>query len=254
MERSCIRIPAFIAGSGTKRRYGDGVGEKTVIGLILFPDATQLDLTAPYEVFARIPNSEIYIVSDTLDPVRTERGLQIVPNTTYDTCPTLNVLFVPGGPGQIAAQHNKKLMKFIAEYADTPDVFITSVCTGALLLGAAGLLQNKKATTHWSCMDILPYMGAIPVNTPVVEDGKIITGAGVTNGIDLALYVAEKLGSKEVAERIARQVEYPHISQHANKAHTEQLSYELLAANPYRKARLEAARETAKQLGVSIAL
>ena len=151
------------------------------------PDATQLDLTAPYEVFARIPGAVTHVIGTALAPVRTDRGLQILPDTTYDACPPLDVLFVPGGPGQIDAEADEKLTGFIMQHAARENTIVSSVCTGALLLGALGLLRGKKATTHWACIDLLPFYGAMPVEAPVVDEGRIVTGAGVSNGIDLAL-------------------------------------------------------------------
>jgi len=225
---------------------------KTIIGMVLYPNTTQLDLTAPYEVFSRIPDVEMHVVSNTIASVKTDRGLTIVPDTTYDTCPSLDVLFIPGGPGQIKAQDDKALMDFIGKYGNKKDCLISSVCTGALLLGAAGLLRGKKATTHWTCLDVLPYMGAVAVDTPVVEDGNVITGAGVTNGIDLALRIAENLCGKDATQRIARFIEYPHASAHPDRVALERLSKEMLAQNPYRQARIEAAERTAKQLGISV--
>ena len=226
--------------------------KKNLIGLVLYPGTTPLDLVGPYEIFSRIPNAEAHVISATLDPVPSERGLRIVPDSTYDTCPLLDVLFIPGGPGQINAQDDHSLMHFISQYADKKDCIISSVCTGALILGAAGFLRGKKATTHWSCMDILPLMGAIPVDMPVVEDGNIITGAGVTNGIDLALCLSERLFGKEATRRIARHIEYPHASLHTDKTAIEQLSKTMLPENPQRKIRLEAAKQTAKRLGVPV--
>lgn len=223
-----------------------------VIGMVLFPNATQLDLTGPFEIFARIPGARVSVISSTLEPVRTDRGLIIVPDTTYETCPSLDVLFIPGGPGQLQAQHDDTLMKFIHHYAATSKGIMASVCTGSLVLGAAGVLQGKKATTHWTCMDILPILGAEPVDEPVVEDGNVITGAGVTNGLDLALYLAEKIAGKNTAERIARFIEYPHASHHPDKAHLTKLSQDILMSNPYREARFEAAYKAAESFKVDI--
>ena len=223
------------------------------IGMALFPNATQLDLTAPYEVFARIPHVEVYVISNNLEPVLTDRGLKILPNTTYDSCPPLDVLFIPGGPGQIEAEHDEVLMPFIRGYGEKSTCIISSICTGSLLLGAAGILQGKKATTHWTCMDVLPILGAEAVNMPVVEDGNIITGAGVTNGIEMALHLAQRLIGEEATQRIARSIEYPHASQHADQLTLKRLSHEMLDTNPYRATRLEAAYKVAARLGIKVA-
>jgi cyclohexyl-isocyanide hydratase len=224
-----------------------------IIGMVLFPNATQLDLTAPYEVFARIPDVEIHVISNSLEPVLTDRGLKILPDTTYDSCPPLDVLFIPGGPGQIQAEHDEVLKQLIREYAKKLTCIISSVCTGSLLLGAAGILQGKKATTHWTCMDILPILGVEAVDMPVVEDGNIITGAGVTNGIDMALHLTQRLIGKEATQRIARSIEYPHSSQYTDKVTLKRLSQEMLDVNPYRATRLEAAYKVAARLGIKAA-
>src|SRR5205085_11965553 len=126
--------------------------------MVLFPKLTQLDLTGPYEVLSRLPNARVYLVAKTLDPVRSENGLTILPDATFDTAPPLNVLFVPGGPGINAAMEDEQVLVFLRDQAKHAS-YITSACTGALVLAAAGLLQGYRATTHWLSLDLLAMLG-----------------------------------------------------------------------------------------------
>ncbi len=176
-------------------------------GLLLFPDVTQLDLTGPFEVFARIPGVTTHLPWKTLDPVRTERGLTILPTTTFDDCPPLDLICVPGGPGQVALMEGEEVLNFLRRAARTCRT-VTSVCTGSLVLGAAGLLRGYRATTHWTALDQLAALGAEPVSERVVFDRDRITGAGVTSGIDFALRVAAHLAGDDVARQIQLQLEY----------------------------------------------
>ncbi|WP_342753593.1 DJ-1/PfpI family protein [Pantoea sp. MBD-2R] len=177
------------------------------VGLLLFPALTQLDLTGPYEVFARTPGVTVHLIWKTSDPVVADRGMAILPSTTFDRCPPLDVLCVPGGPGQIALMEDEQTLAFIRRKSEEVSL-ITSVCTGSLVLGAAGLLQGYKATTHWASLDQLALLGAQPVAERVVEDRNRITGAGVTSGIDFALSVVARLRGAEVAQNIQLQMEY----------------------------------------------
>jgi cyclohexyl-isocyanide hydratase len=177
------------------------------IGLLIFPNMTQLDMTGPYEVLARTPNSRVDLVARTLDPVTTDRGMQIVPTVTYETCPPLDVIMVPGGPGQQELMEDDEALAFLRRQAAKAK-FITSVCTGSLVLGAAGLLKGKRATSHWNALEHLKLLGAIPVSEKVVVDGNIVTGAGVTSGIDFALQLAAMLEGEETAREIQLQIEY----------------------------------------------
>jgi cyclohexyl-isocyanide hydratase len=177
------------------------------IGMLLFPRMTQLDLTGPYEVLARLPNTTVELVARSLAPVTTDRGLQIVPTTTYADCPPLDVVMVPGGPGQQDLMEDEEALGFLRKQAAGAK-YVTSVCTGSLVLGAAGLLKGKRATCHWAAIDHLKPLGAIPVSERVVVDGNIVTGAGVASGIDFALALAAILDGEEVARQIQLQVEY----------------------------------------------
>jgi cyclohexyl-isocyanide hydratase len=177
------------------------------IGMLLFPRMTQLDLTGPYEVLARLPNTTVHLVAHTLDPVQTDRGMQIVPTVTFADCPQLDLVMVPGGPGQQGLMEDAVALEFLQRQARGAQ-YITSVCTGSLVLGAAGLLKGKRATSHWAAIEHLKPLGAIPTSEKIVIDGNIITGAGVTSGIDFALAVAAKLEGEEVARQIQLQIEY----------------------------------------------
>jgi cyclohexyl-isocyanide hydratase len=177
------------------------------IGMLIFPRLTQLDMTGPYEVLARLPDTKVELVARTLAPVTADRGMQIVPTITYADCPPLDVVMVPGGPGQQDLMEDDEALDFLRKQAAGAN-YITSVCTGSLVLGAAGLLKGRRATCHWAAIDHLKPLGAIPVSEKVVIDGNIITGAGVTSGIDFALRLAAILESEQAAREIQLQIEY----------------------------------------------
>jgi len=177
------------------------------IGMLLFPSLTQLDLTGPYEVFARAPDTKVHLIWKNLDPVVSDRGMAIQPTTTFDTCPELNVICIPGGPGQINLMDDEDVLSFIRTQSKQAKL-VTSVCTGSLVLGAAGLLEGYKATSHWASLDQLALLGAEPVNKRVVRDRNLITGAGVTSGIDFALYIVSEIHGSEIAQQIQLQMEY----------------------------------------------
>lgn len=177
------------------------------VGLLLFPDVTQLDLTGPFEVFARAPNTRVHLIWKTREPVMSDRGLAMLPTTTFDTCPPLDVICVPGGPGQIALMTDSAVLAFVREKSAQASL-VTSVCTGSLVLGAAGLLKGYRATSHWASLDQLSPLGAEPISARVVRDRNRITGAGVTSGIDFALRVVADLQGEAVAQMIQLQMEY----------------------------------------------
>lgn len=177
------------------------------IGLLLFPDVTQLDLTGPWEVFARTPGVECHLIWKDLQPVRSDRGLSILPTTTFADCPPLDVICVPGGPGQIALMSDDVTLNFLRQQADQAK-WVTSVCTGSLVLGAAGLLKGYRATSHWSSIDQLALLGAEPVSQRVVRDRNRISGAGVTSGIDFALTLVAEIAGEAVAKAVQLQMEY----------------------------------------------
>jgi cyclohexyl-isocyanide hydratase len=178
-----------------------------LIGMLIFPRLTQLDMTGPYEVLARLPNTKVELIAHTLDPVQTDRGMMIVPTMTYADCPQLDIIMVPGGPGQQDLMEDGTVLEFLRLQARGAK-YVTSVCTGSLVLGAAGLLKGKRATCHWAALEHLKALGAIPVSERVVVDGAIVNGAGVASGLDFGLALAAKLESDEVAREIQLQIEY----------------------------------------------
>jgi cyclohexyl-isocyanide hydratase len=177
------------------------------IGLLLFPRVQQLDLTGPFEVFASLPGTEMHLVSRTMEPVVSATGLVLVPTTTYADCPALDVICVPGGIGVNALLQDAPTLAFVRRQAAEAR-YVTSVCTGALVLGAAGLLRGKKATTHWASLDLLPAFGALPIEARVVRDGNLVTGGGVTAGIDFALTLVAELAGQTAAETVQLALEY----------------------------------------------
>lgn len=199
----------------------------TTIGMLLFPRLTQLDLTAPYEVFHRIPGATVRMVWKDKDPVRTEAGFGLLPDTTLVECPPLDVLFVPGGFGQVALMEDEAVLSFLRRQGATAR-YVTSVCTGALLLGAAGLLEGYAATTHWAFVDLLPRFGARHEKARVVVDRNRITAGGVTAGIDFGLTMASELAGERVARSIQLGLEYdpapPFDGGHPDRADPELVS------------------------------
>jgi cyclohexyl-isocyanide hydratase len=191
------------------------------VGMLLFPRLTQLDLTGPFEVLHRVPGAEVHLVWKNLDLVRAESGLSIKPTTTLTDCPPLDVLFVPGGRGQIELTNDDDVLSFLGEHGRSAR-YVTSVCTGALLLGAAGLLDGYEATTHWAYVDFLPAFGARPVRRRVVVDRNRITAGGVTAGIDFGLRLVAELAGEELARALQLGLEYdpdpPFRSGHADVA------------------------------------
>jgi len=179
----------------------------THIGLLLYPGLTQLDLTGPYEVLHRVPDAQIHLVWRSLEIVEADSGLGLRPTTRFDACPPLDVLMVPGGFGQMALMEDAEVLAFLREHGEKAR-WVTSVCTGALLLGAAGLLRGYEATTHWHYQELLPMFGAIPKEGRVVVDRNRMTGGGVTAGIDFGLRLAAALAGEDFAKGIQLGLEY----------------------------------------------
>jgi cyclohexyl-isocyanide hydratase len=177
------------------------------IGLLLFPRVQQLDLTGPFEVFASLPGTRMHLIGRTMEPVVSATGLVLVSTTTYADCPQLEVVCVPGGIGVNALLQDAPTLDFIRRQAMSAR-YVTSVCTGALVLGAAGLLRGKRATTHWASLDLLAALGAVPTEGRVVRDGNLFTGGGVTAGIDFALTLVAELAGQTAAETIQLALEY----------------------------------------------
>ena len=177
------------------------------IGFVIFPNLTQLDFTGPLQVLHRLPGAKTHIAAKTLDPVASDSGLSLLPTTTFADCPPLDLLCVSGGFGVDEAMADAETIAFVKRQAAGAK-YVTSVCTGAFILGAAGLLRGKRATTHWAYRDFLPLVGAIPEKARVVRDGNTFTGGGVTAGIDFALTVAAEVAGVEVAQTIQLSIEY----------------------------------------------
>lgn len=177
------------------------------IGLLVFPKVQQLDLTGPYDVFASMPGVTVHLVWKNLEPLLSSTGLTLVPTKTFEDCPDLDVICVPGGVGIDALMEDAQTLAFIKHQAANAQ-YVTSVCTGALVLGAAGLLGGKRATTHWASHELLEKFGAIAVKERVVRDGNLMTGGGVTAGIDFALTLISELFDADKSQTIQLQIEY----------------------------------------------
>ena len=177
------------------------------IGMLLFPRLTQLDLTGPYEVLARLPETTVLLLWKTRDAVTSETGLAILPTTTFAECPQLDIVFAPGGPGQVALMEDAEVLGFLQRQAPGAR-YITSVCTGSLVLAAAGLLQGYRAACHWMSRDLLAELGVDVSRDRYVIDRNRVTGGGVTAGIDFGLKLASLLRGDQEAKRIQLQLEY----------------------------------------------
>ena len=177
------------------------------IGSLLFEGLDQIDMTGPFEVLSRIPNSTYRVYGKTARPVRDIKGLRLTPDAILADAPPLDVLHVPGGFGQEALMENEEMLAWIRQQA-AGACSIFSVCTGALICGAAGLLKGRRATTHWASFHLLPFFGAIPVNERVVVDGSYVFSAGVTAGIDGALRLAAELRGDATAQAIQLHMAY----------------------------------------------
>ena len=180
------------------------------IGFLLFPNVTQLDLTGPAQVLSRLPGAQVHLAWKTREPVRTDVGFSIVPTTTFEECPRLDVLCVPGGFGFADQLTDSQTLGFLRRQGRDAR-YVTSVCNGSLLLGAAGLLQGYRSACHWAWRKYLPRFGAIPVAERVVRDRNRISGGGVTAGIDFAFVLAGELAGEDTARTLQLALEYdPH--------------------------------------------
>ncbi len=177
------------------------------IGMLLYPNLTQLDLTGPLAVFALIPDAKVSLIWKTKDPIACDSGFQMLPTATFDETETLDVICVPGGPGQIELMDDTETLDFLRRIAPGCQ-WVTSVCVGSLVLAAAGLLGGKRAACHWASLDQLALFGVTPVKDRVVQDGQTMTGAGVTSGIDFALTLVAKAVSVTLAKEIQLLLQY----------------------------------------------
>ncbi len=224
------------------------------IGCLLFEGVDQIDLTGPFEVLSRLPNSTLRIYGKTAEPVRDIRGLRLTPDAALADAPQLDVLHVPGGFGQEALMEDAEVLGWIQRQAAGARLF--SVCTGALVCGAAGLLKGRRATTHWASFHLLPFFGAIPVNERVVVDGNWVFAAGVTAGIDGALRLAAELRGADAARTIQLHMAYapepPFDSgtpETAPAAILEQARQSMRAITAQRE---QTARRAAARLGIDV--
>lgn len=225
------------------------------IGSLVFEGLDQIDLTGPFEVLSRIPNATYRLYGPSNGSVRDIKGLRLTPDAALSDAPQLDVLHVPGGFGQEALMGDEAVLGWLArQAAGAHNVF--SVCTGALLCGAAGLLRGRRATTHWTSFHLLPYFGAIPVNERVVVDGTWVFAAGVTAGIDGALRLAAELRGEEVAQEIQLHMAYapepPFNSDTPETAPPGVLARARRAVSDITRRRGATARATAARLGISV--
>jgi cyclohexyl-isocyanide hydratase len=177
------------------------------IGLLIFPKVTQLDFTGPLQVFASVPGAKVHLIWKRIEPVASDTVLTIMPTVTFADCPQLDVICVPGGAGTDDMVNDEEVLAFLRKQAAAAK-YVTSVCTGSLVLGAAGLLKGYRATTHWTAMDYLAPYGALPAKTRVCVDRNRITGGGVTAGIDFALTLVSHMADRQTAEAIQLRLEY----------------------------------------------
>lgn len=177
------------------------------IVFVLFDNVTQLDFAGPVQFLSRLPGATTYIASTDGKAVSTDCGFAIVPNTSFADCPQANIICVPGGHGVREAIADTAIVEFVREQAKAAE-WITSVCTGSFILGAAGLLNGKRATTHWAYTQLLPRFGATHEEARVVRDGNLVTAGGVTSGIDFALELMALAKGEDVARSIQLALEY----------------------------------------------
>ena len=177
------------------------------VGFLVFPNVQQLDLTGPYEVFASAPDVLVHLAWKDLAPVRSATGLMLTPTVRLEDCLPLDVICVPGGGGVNALLTDAAVLDFVRRQAAAAR-YVTSVCTGSLVLGMAGLLRGKRATSHWNAVDLLARLGAVPTEGRVVRDGNVVTAGGVTSGIDFGLALLAELKGEDVARRVQLSLEY----------------------------------------------
>ncbi|MGH6649944.1 MAG: DJ-1/PfpI family protein [Sphingopyxis sp.] len=181
--------------------------QPTTIVFLLFPGITQLDFTAPAQALCRMPGAILVGAAANRDPIATDSGFAILPTHDFASAPQADILCIPGGHGVVEALRDQRTIDFIAAQA-ADAAWVTSVCTGAFLLGRAGLLAGKRATTHWGYTHLLPLVGAEWVNARVVEDGNVVTSGGVTSGLDFALTLIARLKGDAIAQAIQLAIEY----------------------------------------------
>jgi cyclohexyl-isocyanide hydratase len=229
--------------------------EHIEIGAIIFPNMDQCDFTGPFEVLSRLPSSTFHVVWKQKEPIRDYHGLILTPETDLANCPNLDLLVIPGGHGQEALMDDEEVLSFVHTQSRGAK-YVFSVCTGALICGAAGLLQGVKATTHWSAFHLLEYFGAIPTNARVVVDGKMVSAAGVTAGFDGALVIASLLRGEDIAREIQLAIQYapepPFESGSPEEARSDTLEAAQRSSSRITEARLATAKRLCGKLSVRL--
>ena len=222
------------------------------IAFLVFPNVTQLDLTGPAQVLSRLGNVTLNLVWKDTNPVPTDAGFPLLPTATFDEVAQADILCVPGGLGTMEIMQDEAVLNWLRKIAAEAD-WVTSVCTGSLVLGAAGLLKGYRSACHWASVDQLAFFGATPVRERIVEDRNRFSGGGVTSGIDFALALAARIRGEDFARFIQLSIEYdPHPPFDAGSP--DKVSPEILeryhkliaAAVPDREAKVKA---IAKSLG-----
>jgi cyclohexyl-isocyanide hydratase len=214
----------------------------TRVGFLIFPNAQQMDFTGAYEVFVMSKDVTVDLVWKDTKQIPTATGIPFTATQSFSSCPQLDVICIPGGPGTDAVMEDAETLEFIRSQAKGCR-YVTSVCSGAMVLAAAGLLKGKRATTHWNCLHFLPRFGAIPVSERVVTDGNVITAAGVSAGIDFAFGLLAEIAGREEAEMIQLMLEYaPEPPFHSGSV--EQASPSLYAKTRERMSPLREKKET----------
>ncbi|MGJ4786825.1 DJ-1/PfpI family protein [Leptospira koniambonensis] len=222
------------------------------IGLLIFPDLTPLDFVGPYEVFSRMKDSKVYVIAETKEPIPSERGLFILPDKSLDENIDLDLILIPGGLGVNRLMENEKILNWLKEKSKSSK-YVSSVCTGSLVLAAAGLLNGYKATTHWLSLDVLKLFPEIDVKEDrVIIDRDRITGGGVTAGIDFALQVVAEIQGQKAAEEIQLMIEYnpkpPFLSGHPSIANPDLLSETINSKKKAQDLRKEIAARSIQRL------
>ncbi|MBR1132906.1 DJ-1/PfpI family protein [Bradyrhizobium iriomotense] len=221
------------------------------IGLLVFPRVTQLDFTGPLQVFSAVPGAKLHLIWKRIEPVPSDSALIVTPTTTFADCPQLDVICVPGGRGTDDLLNDEEVLEFLRRQAEGAK-YVTSVCTGSLALGAAGLLKGYRAATHWSAMEMLSQFGATPTKTRVCVDRNRVTGGGVTAGIDFALTLVSILVNRTAAEAIQLGIEYnpapPFNSGSPDTAPAEVLAVVKQRIEPLQAYRLDAVRRASERV------
>ncbi len=220
------------------------------VAFLVFPNVTQLDLTGPAQVLSRLGNTTLNLVWKDTEPVPTDAGFPLLPTATFEEINQVDILCVPGGFGTVEIMQDATVLAWLRKTAETAQ-WVTSVCTGSLVLGAAGLLKGYKSACHWASIDQLEFFGATPVRERIVEDRNRFSGGGVTSGIDFALSLAARIRGEEFARFIQLSIEYdpnpPFDSGSPDKASEKLLArYHKMveAAMPDREAKVKAIAES----------